>query len=283
MTTQLQGIGEYVKRLEKIAEECGDKVQKDAAQKDEFLRHKKRCYDLLEQVREDILERQTILKRRGNCYETIQKGNHIRQQLAELKGTVPKLQQLHKKAEKRWGASKRQGELSERFQAIRLLNRQVKEADELFISCNAAGSDASAALLLGSNGSGPAASLFGNLRHAAAEEDTKRDLTGEEKDAIDKIRGRDADIDKEIDGVGKVVDRLQDMAENIGRSAERQKIAAEGLTTDVIKADDDLKELNKKVTEIRKYEKNTNFCCQMVLVIGLLCCTGFIFQQLRLV
>jgi hypothetical protein len=274
--TQLQGIGQYTKRLEIIAEELGEKV-KEKKQKDEFLRHKQRCYELLEQVREDILERQNILKRRGNCYETIQKGNHIRQQLTELKGILPKLQQLHKKAEKSWGASKRQEELSDRFQAIRLLNRQVKEADELFVSSNA-GTDASALL----DSDGPAATLFGSLRHAALEEDTKRGLTNEEQQAIVKIRGRDKDIDKEIGEVGKVVDRLQDMALNIGHTAERQKKSAEALNTDASKADDDLKELNRKVTEIQQYEKNTNFCCQMVLLLGLLCCVAFIFQQLRL-
>lgn len=60
-----------------------------------------------------------------------------------------------------------------------------------------------------------------------------------------------------------------------------QKKKAEALAEDVDKAEEDLKELSKKVSDITKYEKNTNFCCQMILVIGLLCCVAFIFQQLR--
>lgn len=221
MATQLHGIGEYVKRLEKIAEQCGDKVQKDAVQKDEFLRHKKRCYELLVQVREDIAERSSILKKRGNCYETIQKGNNIRQQLTELKETVPKLQQLHKKAEKKWGANKRKEELQERFQAIRLLNRDVKEADELFLSCNAAGTEA--ASLLGGGDDGLEARMFGNLRLTAAEEDNNREMTGDEQAALEKIRGKDKDIDGRIAELVDPLERLRNMAGEMGQSADRTK------------------------------------------------------------
>ncbi len=39
--------------------------------------------------------------------------------------------------------------------------------------------------------------------------------------------------------VGKVLERLDPLARQIGRTAEAQKLKAEGLTTDVEKADKD--------------------------------------------
>merc|ERR1712151_920962 len=102
-----------------------------------------------------------------------------------------------------------------------------------------------------------------------------------EKAGIDKIRQRDQELDNQVGQLEKGVDRLGDLARNLGTQAERQRTIADGIGVDVEKADKDLQDLNKKVSEVMKYEKNTNFCCQMVLVIVLLCCVGFIFQQIQ--
>lgn len=276
----MHGIEGYVKRLEAIATECGERPQtKEAVQKDEFLRLKKRCYELLEEVRDNIRERQGLLRRRGNCYETIQKGSLIRQQLDELKKTLPRLQELHKKAQGRWFANKRQEEIQERYQVLRLLKRLVDEANELFLSGNAAGAGAGGDTPDG--GVGPAASLLG-LRHVAAEEDRSRQLSEDERGLLDRLKAKDEDIDRHVAEVGAVVDRLGDMAGQIGMAAERQKLKAEAVAHEVGKAETDIAVLNKKVADVIKYEKNTNFCCQMVLAIALLCCLGFILQQLNL-
>jgi len=270
--SQCNGLQNYIKTLEKIAEECGEKPKKDAAEKDEFLRHKKRCYELLEEVRDSIRDRQALMKKRGNCYDTIQRGHTLRRQLDDLKKTLPKLQELHKKAQNRWTNKLSKEELQERYQHIRLLKKQVDEANDLFVSGNA-GVD----LEEGMSG-GPSVSLLG-LRHAAAEEDCKRNLSADEQGAIDKIRDRDKQLDSHVDELGQMVDRLNPLAQQIGVVADRQRFKAEAIGTDVEKADDDLKALSKKVLEVTKYEKNTNCCCQMVLAIMLLCCVGFIFQQ----
>jgi len=166
VASQLHGIGEYVKRLEKIAEECGEKPKKQAAEKDEFIQLKKRCYELLEEVRDNIRERANVMKRRGNCYETIQKGHAIRKQLDELKKNRPRLQELHKKAQGRWTNKLTKEELKDRYKVIRLLKHQIDEADNLFVCTNAGGDFDEEA-----GGLGSAATLLG-LRQTAAEEDT---------------------------------------------------------------------------------------------------------------
>mmetsp|Transcript_70246 Transcript_70246/g.195534 ORF Transcript_70246/g.195534 Transcript_70246/m.195534 type:complete len:278 (-) Transcript_70246:69-902(-) len=276
MSSQIHGIGEYVKRLEKIAEECGEKPKNEEVQKDEFLRHKSRCYELLEEVRDTIRERTVLIKRRGNCLETIQKGHQIRQQLTELRGTLPKLQELHKRAQSRWKNKLSKDELQERYQVIRLLKRQVDEANELFVSGNANVGEVPGALA--GIDLGPSAAMLGS--RSVSSEDRTRLLTSEEQGAIDKIRQRDGELDKQVDEIGKVVTRATEIARHIGATAERQRLKAEGIGSDVEKADTDLKDLNKKVADVISYEKNTNFCCQMALVIALLCCVGYILQQL---
>mmetsp|Transcript_105389 Transcript_105389/g.304880 ORF Transcript_105389/g.304880 Transcript_105389/m.304880 type:complete len:276 (+) Transcript_105389:74-901(+) len=275
MSTQLAGIGDYLLRLEKIAEECGEKQAQQGVEKDEFLRVKQRLYVLLEETREHIHTRSKLLSSRGNCHETITKGHTIRQNLDEMRKCFPRLQELHKKAQNKRGAAKRREELQARYQDIRILKRHVDEVNDLFLS-HAAGGDA--------NPLAPRASLFG-LREAAAAanpEDARRSLTSEEEEALANMKRRDAEIDQQVAEVGRVVERLDPLARQIGITAEAQRLKAEALGSDVESADKDLQQLNKRVEDVMKYEKNTNCCCQLVLLIVLLCCLGFVFQQLSL-
>mmetsp|Transcript_36117 Transcript_36117/g.78873 ORF Transcript_36117/g.78873 Transcript_36117/m.78873 type:complete len:281 (-) Transcript_36117:32-874(-) len=280
MSSQLHGMGDLVKRLERIAIECGEKPQKEVAPRDEFVHLKQQTYALLEECREDIRERQALLQRRGNCVETIQKGHLIRQRLEELRRAPPKLQELHKRAQSKRGAAARKEELQMRYQDIRVLKKQVDEVNELFQNLSAGGDGVTASDPAGA--SSPAAKLFG-LRRAANgnEEDNKRLLNEDEQQAMARIGERDRTIDRHLDEVGKVVDRLNPLAHTIGATAERQKTRLEAVGTDVEKADQDLQALSKRVTEVIKYEKNTTCACQLVLGIAFLCCLGFIFQQLQ--
>mmetsp|Transcript_20394 Transcript_20394/g.52152 ORF Transcript_20394/g.52152 Transcript_20394/m.52152 type:complete len:306 (+) Transcript_20394:48-965(+) len=280
MSSQLQGILEYVTRLEKIAEACGEKPTKDTVEKDEFLRVKQRIYVLLEETREEIHQRSSLLKRRGNCHETITKGHTVRQNLEELKKCLPRLQELHKKAQAKRSAAKQKDELQARYQDIRVLKRHVDEVNELFLSHSVGADAASAAGAFGA----PSANLLG-LRDAARganPEDSKRLLTSDEEGALAHMKARDAQLDQQVADVGKVLERLDPLARQIGISAEAQRVKADALTTDVERADKDLQAINKRISEVMKYEKNTNICCQIVLLIVFLCCLGFVFQQLHL-
>lgn len=272
----LPGITEYVKKLEKIAQDCGDKlVTREAAlEKDEFLKVKKRVYVLLEETRETIHERSSLLKRRGNCHETITKANTIRQNLDELKRAMPKLQELHKKAQNKRGASRQKEELQARYKDIRVLKRHVDEVTDLFASTSGGAENHSERLF----GNREDATVLGNARA----EDTKRSLTAEEEDALATMKKRDLEIDKQVGDIGLIIDRLDPLARQIGITAEQQRLKAEAITGDVEKADQDLLAMNKRIEEVMKYEKNTNCFCQLCLLMVLLCCVGYVFQQLNL-
>merc|ERR1712232_128449 len=111
--------------------------------------------------------------------------------------------------------------------------------------------------------------LFG-LRNAArataSEEDSRRLITAEEEEALAKMKMRDKEIDQQLDELDKGLGRLQDIGEQIGRTAERQKKKAEAMTEEVDKVQGDIQGMSKKVSEVMKYEKNTNCCCQLILV-----------------
>mmetsp|Transcript_160924 Transcript_160924/g.296390 ORF Transcript_160924/g.296390 Transcript_160924/m.296390 type:complete len:245 (+) Transcript_160924:64-798(+) len=242
-------------------------------------------YGLLEEVREAICERQALLKRRGNCHETIQKGHRIRQQLEELKRLLPKLQGLHKQAQKKRNASQRRDELAARYQDIRVLKRQVDEAQELWASANA-GVEVSEALLAppggGMSGS-PKATLFGGLRQAAqGGEDARRLLDSDEQEVMGQIKRRDQAVDKELDTIGNHAERLGGLALQIGVTAEQQAKKAEALGSDVDKNTKDLQAMNTRIAEVIRYDRNTTCCCQMILGVCLLCVLGVVFHQLNM-
>mmetsp|Transcript_40322 Transcript_40322/g.81317 ORF Transcript_40322/g.81317 Transcript_40322/m.81317 type:complete len:279 (+) Transcript_40322:73-909(+) len=277
MSTQLYGIAEFVKKLEIIAEECGEKKPKEAEQKDEFLKTKQRMYTLLEEARNNIHDRETLLRKRGNCYESIQKGHLIRQHLEELNASFLKLQELHKRAQGKRNAGAKKEEHQARYKDIRILKRHKDEVQELFQQTSGGLNAAASA-----SSSSPEPSLFG-LREAArgSEEASRRMVTAEEQEALDQMKKRDAEIDKQVGDIGNVLGRLDPLAREIGSAAERQRIKAEALGSDVENAEKDIESLNKKVADVLRYEKNTNCCCQLVLLIALLCCVGFVFQQLQ--
>lgn len=274
MPSQLHGIRNLVKSLEKIAAECGEKPVKEPEPKDQFLALKTRMYGMLEDVRNLIHERGILLTKRGNCQETIEKGHKIRTLLDELKRSLPMLQELHKKALKKRGAAQRSEELQNRYQDIRVLKRQIDEAHELFLTCNVgdAGRDVAGVMSMDST-------LFGRSEKTIGA--TNRQMSEDEKGALEHMRQRDQGLDQHADEVLKTLGNLLPIASQIGLSATRTREKAEGISTDVDKATDDLKTMNKKLTEVMRMQRNTECCCYLVLGVVLLCCVGFVFQQLQ--
>mmetsp|Transcript_67420 Transcript_67420/g.133015 ORF Transcript_67420/g.133015 Transcript_67420/m.133015 type:complete len:283 (+) Transcript_67420:58-906(+) len=282
MPTQLHGIADMVARLEKIAEECGEKPKKDAEPKDEFLRIKQRMYALVEQTRVDIHDRQSVMQKRGNCLETIQKGHTVRQHLDELNNSFIKLQELHKRAQGKWKAGPKKQEHQARYQDIRMLKKHKDEINELFLRCASVGGESSMRAV-DDAAAASGAKLFGlrNLASPNREEDSRRLLSSEEQDAMKAMRERNASIDDNLEQLSKNLNRLNPITQEIGAAAERQKSRADRICQDVDKAEEDMGSLNKKIKEVMRYDKNTNTCCRLILLLALLCCIGFVFQQLQ--
>lgn len=269
MSSCVHGITAYIKKLEEMAEYCGEKKVAQAVEKDEFIRLRVTMYNLIKEIREGVHERQALMKK-GISQETITKGHDNRMKLRELQQSLPKLQELHKKASGKRKAAQQKDELQARFQDIRLLKRNMDEVRELIEGANMSEDPTlrttSAATMLG-------------LREAARGE-TGRAMNEEEQQALQGMRDRDKQIDQEVSKIGQVVERLGDLAENLGTVVDSQKQLADKLHTGVEENTAEIKRQVEYTKEIIKYEKSTTTCCQMVLGLLLLCVVGFIFHQM---
>lgn len=279
--SQLSGLLLYEERLDKIATQCGENKKKDEATLDEFDTTKRKLYDTLVDARKNIISRHTMLKNGSHNRESVELSAKIRRQLEELDTTYPKLQKLLQgKSRGSWRNSNKtvpKEERETRIEDMRLLNRQIKEARDLYER----GIAEQMSLDIEAPSDVPSA-FGGDLRDAARRGSVEKGklLDNDEERVIGDIRHRDSQHDQKLDAMGQVLHRLNDVATQIGATAERHSSKADALATDVENADEKLKKLNKRMDEIKKYEKSTNFCCQFMLFIALLACAGFIYQQL---
>lgn len=280
-SSQLHGMAQHIKRLEEIAEKCGEKKKKQEETKDGFVKTKATMYRMLEVLRENIRNRQSLQKAHGNCVEAIEKGVRIREQLAALDKMLPKLQEIHKKQANKTRAFTRE-EVGARYQDIRMLKRHIDEARSAFLGN--ADEESGLGDLDGPLQQGPRATLFGNqgLRAAANAGDAQRDLTDEESGAMARFKDRDQQFDAMLDEIALTVDRLNPLAQQIGNAAQRQQLLAEDVTEQAEKAEEDLRQMNARLHQVMEYEKGTTFFCRTILICVLLGCAGFVFNQLKM-
>jgi len=270
----------HVRRLEDIAEKCGEKKKKQEETKDGFVKTKATMYRMLEVLRENIRNRQALQKAHGNCVEAIEKGVRIREQLAALDKMLPKLQELHKKQQNKTRQFTRE-EIGARYQDIRMLKRHIDEARSAFLG----NTDEESGLAdLDNPQQGPRATLFGNSHglRDAARGDERRDLNDEEEAAMAKFKDRDQQFDAMLDEISLTIDRLNPLAQQIGQTAQRQSLLAQDITDSAEKADDDLRQMNARLHQIQEYEKGTTFFCRTILICVFLGCAGFVFNQLKM-
>jgi hypothetical protein len=272
----ITGIAGFEEKLKLIAEECGEKGlnDKQPGEKDEFTRLKLEMHLVYGELRDGVKERHDLMKKRGNCNETIQMRQKNWQKLEKLKSNLSKMQEINKKQMSKRDKKKKE-ELSIRIQDIRVLTSMVNDAKDL---TEGAGTEQDATL-----GGGPSATLFGGagLREAARG-DMSRGLTPEEQEELDKMRTRDKQIDDEVGVIGGIVERMVPLAQQIGITAEQQKKQADAIADQVEKNTQEILRQNKYCKEIQRFEKNTQSCCQIVLMLLLLCVVGFIMNQIGL-
>jgi len=276
-TSCIHGISSYIKKVEAIADQCGEKKAAATAEtKDEFIKTKMHMYMLIEDIRTGVQERSALMKRRGICSETITKGHEHRQKSTELQSQLPKLQQLLKKASKKQKANANDAKAQEnamRWQDIRVLTAHVKDTRDL-VEGQAQDEDMGA----------PSSQMLGlGLRDAAnarGDPNTQRPFTEEEQQVLTDMRTRDKQIDQQVGEIGSIVERMVPIAEQIGFTAEKQKQQADVLSTAVDKNREEIDRQSEATKALIKYEKSTTQCCQMVLGLILLCVVGFIFHQI---
>merc|ERR1712217_309444 len=164
----------------------------------EFLRTKQRMYELLQTVRGGTAEYKQLVANKGTCYESVRKANEIRQCFHELHVLAPQLREAQKKTRGSWMPGSISGEEHQsRYEDIRILNRQLQDAEEDF----AAGripEDGSLEVFdkfpSRASSSQASASRVQVDKRSFAEK-----LTQEEENALRVMKARDLQLDKQLD------------------------------------------------------------------------------------
>lgn len=278
--SSLHGLDELVKRVERIQYECGsadrDRKSKDDLQKDEFLRLKQGMYSALYAVLEAIRERQALQRKHGNCIEAIQKRAFIDDKLKQLDGDLRRMQEVYRlQSQKKHKFTDE--ELESRFQDVQVLKKKLEEAKATYRNQGTVTDDELKTITEMRRGLGLNPQTGVPLDLEAG--DSGREPTEEEKAAMGKWQQRDQDFDRQLEVIGDGVDRLGQIAERIGQTAQKQNVMLSEVHKKMDKNNTSVQQLNQKIKKVMSSQKNSTFFCRLVLVIVLLGCIGFVYQQ----
>eukprot|EP01068_Selenidium_serpulae_P006015 Selendium_serpulae@DN4265_c0_g1_i2.p1 len=272
LTYEMKEMNQLLVRCGQIEKECLPSCDKKGAIEeieDDFLRTKALMYTNMHECKETVKERHEMQKKHGNNVETIKKKAQITDQLRSLEIDMKSLQDVYKKQTK---TKKKfsQEELDNRFQDIQVLRRQIDELTGLANNTN--------------QYAGTEIKTLSDIRTEAAERGegrfgpegagTYEEASEEDKATMARWKERDAEFDKQLDLIGQGVDRLGDIAVQIGEKADEQKELITELHTEADVASDDLIEMNDRIKKIMGDSMGFNCCCKVILAIILIVLIG---------
>lgn len=150
-------------------------------------------------------------------------GLAIQAKLDELERSFSMLQGIHRQARPVRDGKASQDEYQAGYQEIRSLRKQIDDVAHAFSVAQSHGS------------------------HVHLHGDVGRALSDEEQRTLDSMRQRDVELDTDLKAIGQVVERMGDVARQIGVSAERQKDHAATLVTHCESSQQDVRNLNKRI------------------------------------
>lgn len=278
LSHEMKELNSLLVRVEKIEKDClPGKDKKDAIEEieDEFLRTKALMYTNIHECKELVRERHEMQKKHGNNVETIKKKAQITDQLRSLEIDMKSLQEAYRKQTKMKKKFNQQ-ELDNRFQDIQVLRRLIDELTNLASNTNQYG--------------GTEIKTLTEIRAEAAERGEGRfgpegaapyeEPSDEDKATMARWKERDAEFDKQLDLIGQGVDRLGEIAVQIGEKADEQKELITQLHHDADIASDDLVELNARVKKIMGDSMGFNCCCKVILAIILIVLIGIAISMI---
>jgi hypothetical protein len=201
---------------------------------------KKEMSKLLEEIRNDILMQISAQKScNGECVEASNASQRIEIKFDELERQLLHIRQLHKQIRDEQPNRRSQVEHQEGYQIIRDLRLHIDEARQTFLN-----NQCLTAKLRNASRNSESAS-------AAAQEvptsENRRAPTEEERSALASMRQQDMKLDSCAAEVGQAVERLGELASQIGVSANRQNAHAHTILEDVDAANQDVKAVSRRV------------------------------------
>jgi len=275
------GLKTVKSKLEKIQHECGDndKAGDGKEEKDDFIRLKKSMYDMVAILRDKIRQRLTTLKERGNNVETIQLGVRIQAMIKDLENMFPKLQAMVQKQAAGGLLRKRLSpeEVESRYNDIGVLKKHVEEAKRSHQANRELDENELDQAWAGSNEREERDNLLAGANIRV--DNTDRDMTEGESALVNRMAARDKEFDNILNDIALEVDALGESANKIGEAADRQNVIINELTRKGEDAHEGVKDLQGRIKDIMEQDKNSTFCCRIILILTLLGIIGIILQK----
>ena len=283
-----------IKRLGAIEENClGSRhTMEDAPDKmDKFLGMKFMITNDLTEMKLKIHDRFMLQKQNGASVEVIALTAQIRHLDSEIDKNFLKLKEIYRKQcdgsffvfSK---SSTDQKELSARYAQLDMLAHQIEEARKAFKTNN--DSDVKEEELKNN----PRASLFGRSSSKAglgkgkdAAGGSKQFRQGEmdefEQDAVNRWEDAERELDKGVDEVGNVVDRLRPIADEIGLQAQKQEKMMNMIKERADKASTGIRQVSVRIRQIMDTERKSTFVCRLVMMLILLALGVWIWERAK--
>ncbi|KYR00032.1 hypothetical protein DLAC_03530 [Tieghemostelium lacteum] len=265
-------MNSLIRRVEKIQKECVDvqdkskQLQQDGNSGKFTLLRRKIGIDI-KSVKELIKERDESEEVMAGSVRTVELSHHIRSKIMEVKTDTGKLERMHQKSQDRY--TKKNKEDAEKSKKLELHKEEVDLAkahiQELELKNKKRGSDVSAFIPITTSNAG-----------------TIPVLPDIDRDDFRELHKNDQIID---DYLGKISDGLQvtaNIANEMNKTATRQGIMMDNLTTKTDKLEIKLENMNVRLTKmIKDIRKADRFLIDVVLICVLLGIGGFIYTLVK--
>eukprot|EP00923_Selenidium_pygospionis_P059987 GHVN01105606.1.p1 GENE.GHVN01105606.1~~GHVN01105606.1.p1 ORF type:complete len:365 (+),score=73.36 GHVN01105606.1:141-1235(+) len=274
LTNEFKDMNQLLARCQTIEKDClGGKTKKDEIGEieDDFLQTKALLQTSIHEAKDLIRQRHEIQRKSGNNVATIQKKAAIIDILKAANVDFIKLQDIYKKQakqKKKFGVE----ELNNRFQDVQVLKRQIAEVEDVARNVNQYSTTEIRTLAdLRAETANRSGGRFGPTGAPSYEEASEEDRA-----TIGRWKERDKEFDAQLDTIGEGVERLGEIAIQIGQKAEEQQEYVTQLHTEADVATDELVKINAKIKKIMG-DGNAGFncCCKLILAIILIALIGF--------
>ena len=300
-SSMLGGIHDLQRRLAQIEESCLGAVNasEDSPEKmDKFLQLKVSITNDLTDMRGKIADRIALQREHGQSVEVITLTAQIRSLEAEITKNFDKLKEVYRRQcdggifvfSRNTSNAK---ELSARYQQLDNLAFQIEEAKKVFltgalptaVSASAPGGPESP----GSGGLSLRDRLFGKTEGDLQSDNEKKGprqyrsdgLDEHEEEALSRWQAADQEMDRDLEQVGQVVERLGEVAGEISMQAQKQAKMMDMLKERTDRASTGLRQVSIRVRQIMDTERKSTFACRIILLLILLALGVWIWERAK--
>eukprot|EP00743_Colponemidia_sp_Colp-15_P007957 GILK01008618.1.p1 GENE.GILK01008618.1~~GILK01008618.1.p1 ORF type:complete len:307 (-),score=56.54 GILK01008618.1:97-951(-) len=269
-----------MKKLYTIEEEVGHKrdLSADPRADDPFLILKAQVTKAMEEVLLAIRDRKETFMKRGSSKDLAVKTIKIMDQIKRIENQLQELSSIVTKQAQRPKDFGGMNEITRRASMVSMLEQHlasIKDTEKLGRDTtirdfrNVETVTDQKTLLLGANGEPASAHV-------------RRELTADEKLALERFRDNDVIIEQELDEISRGVRHLGEIAKAINETVDKQHYMIDELDHKTERTTDHLVNINKRMKktleEIRAADK---FIVDIVLIVIFLALVGYLYSLAR--